>query len=313
VWRWNAEGGYSRVDTGNATNQQLKPFEGYFIFARQPRGVKLVFTATAAQTTALRTTANTASNWQLPLMATTSTARDLDNSFGVSELVGGKPARTAAAKPPASVRSLTVAFTSSGNATLDATRAGDNSGWADSFLAPFASTGNWNLLVDGANSGQAVRLNWGNVLALPAAIDLTLVDLVSGKRTNMAATRTYSFVADGAARNFRIEGKVRPASLGNVAVGNFTTSGSATVAAVVNTTGAISVDIETAGGDLVRNLATSQMVSAGTFPRTLKWTWNGTNSQNSAVPAGEYVARVQFTDDRNTVFTKTVRFTLKRS
>lgn len=202
VWRWKATGGYARVD---GQNTPMNPFEGYYIYSPQPRGTVLVFDV-AERTTSTKTNNQTAPGWKIRLQAATDKTRDRDNFFGVSPLENGVPATRAAAKPPVGEISLTLHFASSGWPALDQSGMGAASGWADSFLPPIEGEGRWNFTVEGAAKGERVTLSWGDPERAPANLRLRLVDLKSGRITNLWSRR-YTFQSDGEPRAFRIEAK----------------------------------------------------------------------------------------------------------
>ncbi|HVF11320.1 MAG TPA: hypothetical protein VNA16_10975, partial [Abditibacteriaceae bacterium] len=209
IWRWKAAGGYARADISRIASRQLQPFEGYYIFTAYPRGVKLIFNAASRTAPAPPPPAMTATNWQLSLDAVTATASDVRNAFGVTPVATGKPERMPAAKPPPGPRSLTVSFTSGGTLFANNTKAGVTSGWAESFIAPFAASASWTFMLDGTTAGERVRLFWGDPATLPVALDLTLVDTATGRRIAMnGVARTYSFTAGRYARKFIIEAQV---------------------------------------------------------------------------------------------------------
>jgi hypothetical protein len=208
IWRWNRNGGYARVDSAHAAARQLLPFQGYYIFTRRSRGVKLIFDATSRSANPPSPLVQTATNWQLSVGASTTSASDAGNAFGVTPVVSGRPQHMPAAKPPPGARSLTVSFTSGGTVFADNTTAGATSGWAESFKAPFTTAATWTLNVDGATSGETVRFFWGDPATIPTAVELTLVDNATGRRISMSTTRSYSFIAGVNARKFSIEARV---------------------------------------------------------------------------------------------------------
>ena len=294
VWRWLPTGGYSRVDTGDATNQRLVPFEGYYIFTRQAEGLKLVFNATVP-TAALVATRGL--QWQLSLSATSNGMRDADNAFGVVNVTGGQPQYAAAAKAPAGTRALTLSFLSGGTSVADATGAGAATGWAESLVAPFAKTASWPFIVDGADYGSAVRLNWGKPSALAPALDLTLVDETTGERIamiNAGRDYSYTFTAGSVARHFHIEAKVLPPAIQKFSATPLAGSHSTGLTAVLGASGTVDVEIQALSGATVRTLAAEQVVAPGTF----HWLWNGQDDVGRAVAPGRYVARLRLTDAR---------------
>jgi len=219
IWRWKPGGGYARIDGARASARQLQPFQGYYIFTRRARGVKLIFDAQSRSANPPPPPNQTVNNWQLSVGASTATALDADNAFGVTPITNGKPNHAPAAKPPPGPRALTVSFTSGGTAFADNSNAGATSGWAESFKAPFTSTSTWALNVDGATAGETVRFFWGDVAAIPGSIELTLVDSATGRRIKMNNASSYSFIAGANARRFSIEaqmsapGSIRAAAL----------------------------------------------------------------------------------------------------
>ena len=299
VWRWKPEGGYARVDTGLAIDERLQPYEGYYIFTSQPRGVKLVFDS--ARTTAPLTAAPalSAASWRLPLTATMAGAADVHNALGVTA-VGAGLERMPAAKPPAATRALTLSFLSGGTDYADTTRAGAESGWAESFVEPFAHAATWRFIVDGATPGQTVRLAWGT---LPAAMNLTLVDETAGRATPMTGG-SYTFGARESARRFRIEAVMRPA-LGTVSVQELRGSRRVNVKAEVLEPGTVTVAIKTVHGQLVRTLVSNQPVQSG----ARSWLWDGMASR-FPMPIGYYVAHVTLVDGSGVTHRKTARFFL---
>jgi len=302
IWRWKAEGGYERVDTGAAANQVLQPFEGYYIFTTQPRGVKLAFDPTQlSTTTAARSVAEPltvdkiAGEWDVSLSATSGASRDTNNAFGVTTIVGGKPRRVAAAKPPAGERALTLSFLSGGTTPADDTKAGKASGWAESFAPVSAAGATWQFLVDGATPGQTVRLNWGSLAVLPANLNLTLLDEGSGQRVSMAASNPawgYAYTAGATARRFRIEATSVKPLIQSVRVEPYLYSSFAMVSAEFGGAGTVSVEILHSNGTQLRLLAGGEPVRAGRS----SWLWNGRDAYGRPLQRGTYIARVMAVD-----------------
>lgn len=306
VWRWLPTGGYSRVDTGDATNQRLVPFEGYYLFTRQAQGLSLVFDAHApiAAVTAVR-----GLQWQLSLSATTSGARDADNAFGVVTMTAGQPQYAVAAKPPAATRALTLSFLSGGTSAADATGAGAATGWAESCVAPSTKTASWPFIVDGADYGATVRLNWGDPHDVAANLDLTLVDETTGQRIPMINANqvySYTFTAGGVARHLHIEAKTLPPAIQKFSATPLAGSHSAMLAAILGVSGMVDVEIQVLNGAMKRSLAADQVVS----PKTTHWMWDGRDDAGRSVTAGRYVARLRLTDERGVAYASSVAFDL---
>ncbi len=207
VWRWKPEGGYARVDVGSAG---LVPLEGYFLFTRQASAT-LIFDS-SSRTASLSTPAQGVGAWQLGLSVASgsgaSYAREDGFALGSTTFNGLVPARQAAARPTAGERSVLLAFLSSGSSVQDASGAGNESGWAESFVPPLSKAGaRWSFIVDGANVGERVVLSWGDLSGVPAGFKLFLVDEASHVRLEMKqdAPHFYAYTARAGARSLRIE------------------------------------------------------------------------------------------------------------
>jgi hypothetical protein len=308
IWRWKIDGGYDRVDFGTSTDQTLQPFEGIYIFSRFPRGVTLVFDPVAT-TAYIGRAAISKDNWRVPIYSTaisgnTIVGRDTDGAFGVTSAPNGILTQRPAARPPAGPRSITLAFTSSGDTATDSTKAGASSGWAESLVKPDVPM-IWNGLIDGANANQTVVINWGRIDTLPVSINATFIDITTGGRIDMAKVLTYRYVSNGTLRRFRIEATARPVGIQSFTAGVLTGSRSVQATAKFGLAGYALVDIETPSGTLVANLGERTVQ-----PGTSSWVWDGKDTAGRVMPGGTYVARLYFRDDRNVASEKTVSFVL---
>lgn len=214
VWRWKPEGGYARVDLPTGS---LAPLDGYFVWTSQAKAT-LVFDSTK-RTGGLKAPAEGAGAWQIGLSVSSGTGLSLatEDGFrlGSTTFSGTKPARLAAARPPWGERSVALAFLSSGSSVADASKAGSESGWAESFVPPLSGSGaRWSFVVDGSKAGERVTLSWGALTSVPAAFRLFLVDETSGARLEMTPTgvRSYSWTAAAGPRRLRIEAVPRVSS-----------------------------------------------------------------------------------------------------
>jgi hypothetical protein len=305
VYRWLLAGGYSRVDIGTIENQKLLPFEGYFIWSRVARGVRLIFDPSVAADK-VRFAKVSTTNWRLPINVETTTAADRDAAFGVTEWTGTKALRTPASKPPVPARTLSLSFASSGNLGLDDSQAGNAAGWSDSLGTMSAKGTSWEFIVDGAWPGESVLLTWATVATLPQKLNITLIDLDGGQRTEMALTKRYRFTTDGSARHFRIEAAPRNTPLRSLHVSVLTPSRAVQLTGSFGTTGKASLTIEDSKGTLLRTLAVNQSVPAG----LIQWVWDCRDTAGNEVPAGSYVARLRFTDNWGEPNGKATKFEL---
>ena len=187
VWRWLPQGGYARADVSNG---QLAPFEGVFIFAGAQRGVSLVFDANA--TAAAASALTVAGGWSVPLRASSGQFSDNAGRFGVSNLPN-------IAKPPAAERMITLHF--EGSDAQGASAAGG--GLAEAY-APDMEGARWTAIVEGADKGARVTLDWGDLRGVPADATLTLTDAATGHSIVMTRGKSYAFTSDGTPRRLEI-------------------------------------------------------------------------------------------------------------
>lgn len=313
VWRWKIEGGYERVDTGSAASQVLQPFEGYYIFTPEARGVKLVFTPTTTTATATTrnvgdgveaglTTKAVAGEWKLPLAVTAGGRQSNAHAFGVTTLLpSGKPHRMPAANPPASERALTLSFLHSGTAVAEKTKAGGAGGWAESYVLPFTTATTWQFLVDGVAPGTVVRLTWGNPRNVPNGISLMLVDETTSQRVPMLAVNPavgYTFVAGSGPRHFRVEARTGVSPITGLTVTPWPQSSFALVSAEFSESGIAKVEVLDAQGAVRRVLVERAAIGGGRY----FWAWDLRDSSGRSMPRGTYTARVTFVDWRGATY-----------
>ncbi len=214
VWKWKPEGGYARAD---ASGGLLVPLEGYFLFVRQARAT-LIFDP-SNRTASLSSSAEGSQAWRVGLSVASgsgaSYAREDGFAFGSTTFSGPAPARRAAARPPAGERSVLLAFLSSGSSAEDASGAGNESGWAESFVPGLTRAGaRWSFIVDGAKIGERVVLSWGDLSSVPAGFKLFLVDDTAQARLEMSPGGPHflAWIAQPGARRLHIEAVAQPNS-----------------------------------------------------------------------------------------------------
>lgn len=296
VWRWKPEGGYARVDTAPVAERVLQPFEGYYVFATPARGLKLAFGPNGASVVSASikaashnmVAAAASTDWQMSLSVVSGATRDESNQFGTTRFVDGRPLRRAAAKPPAPYSILTLAFASSGDKATDAIGAGSESGWADSFMAPFDKAASWPFEVSGAKAGAPVSVTWSDAGALPTGFDFVLHDLQSGARAPLhpGSKRSYTFVSDGTTRAFRIEAARRTTLIRDWTAQSAGGSRGANLTLLLNAPARLRVEVRDEAEQTIRVLAEDFEARAG----TLRWNWNGRDDKNLVVSGGHYRA-----------------------
>lgn len=272
IWRWQARGAYARVD--GVAGATLPPFEGFYIYAIPARGVSLIFNPAAPAST--NRTASAANGWSVPLVASTDSARDASNRFGVSNAV------VAAAKPPTGPAVVTLHFVSSGNAATDQSGAGSASGWADSFLASLGRAGKWELSVEGTRKGESVALSWGDLKGVPSDVKLTLRDQKAGKSVGLRAGGSYKWTSDGVARRFAIDAaRSARATLQTSAA----PSRGVQIALALSLAARGRLEIQNAAGDTIFSLKNGEFAAT-----TEKFYWSGERNDGRRAALGRFRA-----------------------
>ena len=192
IWRWLPAGGYVRADINDAT---LAPFEGYFIFAGLERGVSLVFdpNAPATASNARSAASGEAGAWSVNLHAVGEKTADIAGRFGIASAPN-------IAKPPAGARVISLRF--AGSDAQGAASSG--SGLAESYVANLGAGASWTAIVDGAQPGENVTLQWGNFAGAARQLWLSLLDNTTGARVAMKSGGSYRFVAGEQPRRLTI-------------------------------------------------------------------------------------------------------------
>jgi len=310
IWRWQASGGYERVDVAGAV---MAPFDGFYVYTPYANGVSLIFdpslgtsaTAVAASITkpgipivpilattttgtghlggastvmTLGTVAGTgagAGDWTVNLVVARSGNTDAGNIFGIA------PDRIPAAKPPTGESALTMHFLSSGSNVADAGGAGKASGWADSFDSGLTNRlASWYFTVDGLNK-SVTWFTWPSLQSVPSTLKLYLVDLANGNVTIMREGGYYAFQPNGTPRSFRID--AFQVALPKVAVKLIPASGIAQITLTDNVAFGGRLQIRDGYGVTMATLA------SGTLPDGVStWSWNGTNYAGQHVPPAWY-------------------------
>lgn len=289
IWRWAQEGNWVRVDSGNAANQQLVPFEGYFLFVRKERGVQVVFDAARASAAIAPLSTLTALRWSLPLHLLSATNQDLDNQIGES---AGSPAP--AAKPPAVTVSPTLRFPSSGVPAADASGAGAVNGWADQFVPPFTARASWTFTVDGVPVGQRYHLAWGEAAAVPADVSLVATDLATGESRKLhqpGQSNDWLRTRGNGAARFRIDA-VREAPVSLIQVRKLAGSRTLLIEAGVKVPGVLRLEITTLSGANSWVVAEHQPVQPG----VVRWQWRNPSPGWLGPADRTAVLRLQLTD-----------------
>jgi hypothetical protein len=290
VWRWKPEGGYARVDTN--VSSRLEPWEGYYLHSTVARDLFLVFDATkrVAQVVPVPLPIS-ATNWQATLSVSARSGTQSGLNFGMVPLVNNVPALLPAAQPPLGERAPTLTFLSTGVIPASASR---EVGLADGFFRPTTSTLTWQFIVDGAQPGETVSINWSDLNLVPKRYRWELSEYGSSTKIPMISAnglRRYSFVAGTGGRRFVMT--ATPLSAGVVATRSLSPSRGVQIVWMAQQSGSAELMIETTQGSVVREIGASRELVAG---QSTTWLWDGRDNEGHALSAGSYVARVRWVD-----------------
>jgi hypothetical protein len=203
LWRWNGEGYEFEV----APLGRMRAWEAHWLRVLLPCTMilkPLSSGVSRAQTNDLTSTLVGPGGWLMKLAAQTGDLNDAQNFIGLSLRPG---LRTSQIEKPPSVSpfvSLSMQPNArSGNLAVDIRKLGH--GYTM-----------WNLSVSTDVLNSNVNVYWNNLIALNTGVKMVLEDLTSGKRINMLANRSYTFLSGGTptVRKFRVYcGKNIPVSV----------------------------------------------------------------------------------------------------
>ncbi|HEV8263040.1 MAG TPA: FlgD immunoglobulin-like domain containing protein, partial [Burkholderiales bacterium] len=153
----------------------------------------------------------------------------------------------------------------------------------------------WNLVVTTDQPNTEATLSWPNLVKLPRAQRMTLIDITTGQRLAMRTNGQYSFrtSAEPTTRAFRIE--LTPASEGGIRFSTVQTSllgAGVHLSYVLNHEAQVGIRIVSPSGKVVRTLP---IAPARTGLNTV--TWDGKAQAGLALPRGVYLIELTARDD----------------
>jgi hypothetical protein len=225
-------------------------------------------------------------NWTAQLSATCAQDSDSFNYFGTAaDARAGEDARYSLRSPPsASGQSVDLAFT-------PAWAKAEGGRFATDIRQPTAGKIVWDLTVKTSKVDSTVSLSWPDLSQVPSKYRLTLVDLDSGRRRYMRTTTSYSFTSGpaGSERRFQIELDSSPfARLAISPLAQMPVEGAVSISYTVSQDAAVSADIRTLTGNVVRRLTSARQVTAGTNVLA----WDGRDQSGRLVSNGPYLCLI---------------------
>jgi hypothetical protein len=156
----------------------------------------------------------------------------------------------------------------------------------------------WTVRAVGLLPGKSYTLSWPSLSTLRRRLSLLLSDPATGRRANIRAATSFTFVADGPVKELRIESK--PAVYAGLQITAFTvnpTRGGVSAAFSLTQEATVNVSVLALTGKAVRQLKAAVPMPAGITTVT----WDRRDQQGISLPPGQYVLSVEAVADDGTV------------
>jgi len=267
----------------------LSPMTGYWLRTMAP--VRLFLEPSEASVSGVSAASTRASaappnGWAVALSASSGTARDTANAFGMaakgsSDYDEGLDME----EPPPVSSALGLSFVRS-----DGTEAGCQ--LSRDVVGP-ADTATWPVQVRTQLANAQVTLSWGDMRSVPRDYSVYLVDTDGGKTVSMRNASSYAFTTGdaGCARQLEIRAERRIAGAGfrvDTLPATIARDGSATVSFRLSETAQVDCTVKNAAGRIVRRVAVDKTLEGGT--RSL--VWDGRTDAGSVCPRGTYTVEI---------------------
>lgn len=282
IWVWDRERGYQLAQT-------VKQWQGFWVRALRPSGVRLVFNWSRSrlsprQNLSLNRVSVSNSSpirWSLRLVVTApNSPPDTENRMGV---VYGSQSPSRISKPPMVHNSVWSAFIVDGEPV------------AHDFK-PERQNRKWNFVVKSdLPDNTPISLRWEGLHQVPKTVALVMTDLTTNEKFSLRSRSSYTFLGrKGETRNFVIE----------VVQANFTPlvriayvqslRGRGVIARLVLTAPVqIQAEVKTLTGRTVRTLTGAY----ATQPTSLSLIWDGRDQSGKPLPLGAYLLVVNARDE----------------
>jgi hypothetical protein len=289
IWAWdpisNVYNPPSNPFPQNAVTTELKPYQGYWLYATRPLSLAYMPEPTLAVMNpnlpgARSRAAGTADQWQANLVVQAGEAKDIVNTFGVQSTNGTADGNMM--EPPISPAGLSAYFP-----LRDGTRAAGN--YAVSLLAP-GGPKSWSFEVQCTRANTEVNLRWPDLTNLPAGLPVVLVDELTGTQVSLRTSSGYSYNSgQGGLRRFTLQagGPQERLRFTQVQVAAGRRTDGAAVSYTLSLPATVTARWRTPTGRLVRTLTPGR--SSGELTAV---SWDGRDTQGRRLPAGIYLCEL---------------------
>ncbi len=276
VWVWDSVRGYQLAQT-------VRQWQGFWVRALRPSGVRLVFNWSRSRSFAFQSPIPNPQSprWSVRLIATAPNApTDAENLFGV---VAEKKSLSRLTKPPMVPNSVWAAFVSE-----DELVAHD---WRFE-----GSRQRWTFVVrSDLPDGTPITVRWDGLAQVPRTLALVATDLTTNERFSLRNRSSYTFIArKGETRSFTIEAVPVPtAPLVRIATVQALRGRGLAVRLVLTAPAQVRAELRTLMGRPVRVLTEAFV----TRLPSVTLVWDGRDQSGVPLPRGAYILSVTARDE----------------
>jgi hypothetical protein len=312
IWVWDKVQGYQLAQT-------IRPWQGFWVRALRPSGVRLVFnwsrTRGAGRGTGERSrlaqiqpmsVGTLSSNsslvprpsspvpilWSVRLIVTAPNApADTENRFGIAS---GSQLPSRIFKPPMVPNSVWAAFVCEGTRDM-----GQGTGEVELVahdIRPDGSSRKWRFIVKSdLPDNTPVTLRWEGLAQLPRTISLVATDLTTKERFSLRSRSSYTFIAQrGETRQFLIEAvQSSSAPLVRIVSVQSLRGRGLTARLVLTAPAQVRSEIRTLTGRTIRILTDTFVAQ----PSPFNLLWDGRDRTGTPLPFGAYLLVVNARDE----------------
>ncbi len=312
VWVWDRVQGYQLAQT-------IRPWQGFWVRALRPSGVRLVFNWSGTRNAGRRTversrlaqiqtmSVGTLSSdsslvprpsspvpilWSVRLIVTApNSPADTENRFGVAS---GSQLPSRISKPPMLPNSVWAAFVCEGTRDM-----GQGTGEIELVahdIRPEGSSRRWRFIVKSdLPDNTPVTLRWEGLTQLPRTLSLVATDLTTKERFSLRSRSSYTFIAQrGETRQFLIEAvQSSSAPLVRIVSVQSLRGRGLTARLVLTAPAQVRSEIRTLTGRTIRILTDTFVAQ----PSPFNLLWDGRDRTGTPLPFGAYLLVVNARDE----------------
>ncbi|MFA0740748.1 MAG: hypothetical protein DFNUSKGM_000855 [Candidatus Fervidibacter sacchari] len=312
IWVWDRVQGYQLAQT-------IRPWQGFWVRALRPSGVRLVFNWSGTrdagrgtgersrlarfQPMSVRTLSSNPSLvprpsspvptlWSVRLIVTAPNApADTENRFGIAS---GSQLPPRISKPPMLPNTVWAAFVCEG--TRDKGQGTGEVELVAHDIRPEGSSRKWRFIVKSDLSDNTpVTLRWEGLAQLPRTVSLVVTDLATNERFSLRSRSSYTFTArKGETRQFVIEAvQSSPATLVRIVSVQPLRGRGLTARLVLTAPAQVRSEIRSLTGRTIRILTDTFVAQ----PSPFNLLWDGRDRTGTPLPFGAYLLVVNAGDE----------------